>query len=63
MTIESNGEIIARQPRKSDSGNHYEGCWRMPGHHNCAVAEIERLRELVTRLGGTPVREGPKRDA
>jgi hypothetical protein len=23
---------------------HFDGCWRTRGHHNCAVAEVERLR-------------------
>ena len=22
---------------------HYEGCWRAPGHHDCAIAMIESL--------------------
>ncbi len=60
MTIESNGEVIARRTRESNDKNHYEGCWKRSGHHNCAVAEIERLTELVTELGGTPVCEGPE---
>lgn len=27
----------------SDGRTHWEGCWR--DHHDCAVAEVERLRE------------------
>ena len=23
---------------------HFEGCWRHPGHHNCAVTLIDRLQ-------------------
>lgn len=26
---------------------HWEGCWRDPAHHGCAVAEVERLRPIV----------------
>ncbi len=25
--------------------NHYQECWR--AHHECAIAEIERLREII----------------
>jgi hypothetical protein len=24
-------------------GSHWEGCWRTGGHHQCAIAEVERL--------------------
>lgn len=35
-------------PYAEDRGQtHYEGCWAARGHHNCAVREIERLREAV----------------
>jgi hypothetical protein len=27
---------------------HYEGCWRERGHHNCAVALVERLEKIVS---------------
>jgi hypothetical protein len=30
---------------KSDGQTHWEGCWRE--HHACAVAEIERLLEVI----------------
>jgi hypothetical protein len=31
-------------PYPEDTGRtHWEGCWRERGHHNCAVAEVERL--------------------
>jgi hypothetical protein len=34
-------------PYPEDAGRtHYEGCWRERGHHNCAVAEVERLRAV-----------------
>lgn len=29
---------------------HYDGCWRERHHHNCAVAEVERLRAEVKKL-------------
>lgn len=25
---------------------HWEGCWRDPGHHACAIAEVERLQAV-----------------
>lgn len=28
---------------------HFEGCWRLRRHHNCAVLEVERLREKLRR--------------
>ncbi len=35
-------------PYPDDRGRtHWEGCWREPGHHNCAVREIERLRAAL----------------
>lgn len=42
-------------PYAEDRGQtHYEGCWAARGHHNCAVREVERLREAVgeTTLSG-----------
>jgi hypothetical protein len=33
-------------------GTHWHECWRNAGHHNCAVAEIERLREQINQLVG-----------
>jgi hypothetical protein len=29
------------------SEKHYDGCWR--AHHDCAIAEIERLHEALPR--------------
>jgi hypothetical protein len=29
---------------------HWEGCWRVAGHHNCAVALLAEQRELIGRL-------------
>lgn len=34
----------------NDGQTHYPGCFREPHHHNCAVAMVERLAELVERL-------------
>lgn len=31
-------------------GTHWRDCWRTPHHHNCAVLEIDRLRERVVEL-------------
>lgn len=30
-----------------EPATHWPECWREPGHHACAVAEIERLRQAV----------------
>jgi len=45
---------------RNDSRTHWEGCWAEQGHHNCAIAEVERLtaeladckesRRLIERL-------------
>lgn len=29
------------------NGSHWEGCWK--AHHDCAVAEVERLRTVLSR--------------
>ena len=45
--IERLREII-KLPEPPDTGKtHGEGCWKDRGHHNCAVAEIERLRAEI----------------
>lgn len=37
--------MAAELPYADNPGaTHYDGCWRDRGHHNCAVAEVERLR-------------------
>lgn len=33
--------------RLFDLRTHYEGCWRSHGHHECAIAEVERLRSVI----------------
>jgi hypothetical protein len=33
-----------------DGQTHYDECWRMQRHHNCAVLEVERLEAEVMRL-------------
>lgn len=38
-------------PYPDDKGKtHYPECWRERGHHNCAVAEVERLRQDYAEL-------------
>jgi len=38
-------------PYPDDKGQtHYPGCWRERGHHNCAVAEIERVMLVNAQL-------------
>jgi hypothetical protein len=32
---------------KAPERTHWEGCWRDPKHHGCAVAEVERLERLA----------------
>lgn len=32
-------------PHGDEGSTHWEGCWRTRGHHECAIAECERLRE------------------
>jgi hypothetical protein len=29
---------------------HYEGCWKDPKHHACALTEIERLNNIIKIL-------------
>jgi hypothetical protein len=37
--------LRAAQAAPADRGTtHYEGCWRTRGHHECAIAEVERLQ-------------------
>ena len=46
------GESKVRLPYPDDRGQtHYDGCYQMPRHHNCAVVEIERLRAALKRHG------------
>ena len=34
----------------TDCQTHYEGCWETRGHHECAIAEIKRLQQVVSDL-------------
>lgn len=34
---------------KDRGGTHWDGCWREPRHHNCAVLEIDRLRAALAQ--------------
>lgn len=29
---------------------HWQGCWRCVGHHNCAVAAVDKLREAIAEF-------------
>lgn len=35
------------ESHRAEPVTHWPECWREPGHHACAVAEIERLRQAV----------------
>lgn len=41
--IEENRGVM---PHKTNERTHWLDCWRTPGHHNCAVAMVERLAAL-----------------
>ena len=38
-------------PGELNQQTHYDGCWRDPAHHGCAVAEIERLEGVMEKQG------------
>jgi hypothetical protein len=41
-----------RAPYPDNPGaTHFDGCWRTRGHHNCAVAEVERVTADADALG------------
>ena len=33
---------------------HWQGCWRCVGHHNCAVAAVDKLREAIDKYLSQP---------
>lgn len=38
-------------PYAWDSGQtHYDGCYRAKGHHNCAVARVDKLESVIRAL-------------
>lgn len=39
-----------RRLQVSNQRTHWEGCWREPSHHACAVALIERQREALESM-------------
>ena len=40
-------------PYEANPGStHWDGCWKAPRHHNCAVAEVYRLQEERSRYEG-----------
>lgn len=39
-----------RLPPDERARTHWDGCWRDPGHHACAVAEVLRRQAEVDRL-------------
>lgn len=40
-------DMVTMESYRADPATHWPECWREPGHHACAVAEIERLRQAV----------------
>lgn len=42
--LERIASTLERPCREYPGATHYPECWRDPGHHNCAIAEIESLR-------------------
>lgn len=36
-------ELEDARAQPATERTHYDECWRQPGHHNCAVQEVERL--------------------
>lgn len=50
-------------PYEDDKGRtHWEGCWRERGHHNCAVAMVERLTQAQEPVGYVVVYDNGKGD-
>ena len=40
-------------PYEANPGStHWDGCWKAPRHHNCAVAEVYRAHEERSRYEG-----------
>lgn len=52
-----------RPPQGHRGTTHWEGCWESRGHHDCAVAEIQRLRAQPSHQqqpGWLPIESAPK---
>lgn len=32
---------------ENPGATHFDGCWRTPGHHNCAVQRVEEVRRAT----------------
>ena len=59
---ETNGRPCDGLPYPDDRGQtHYDGCYRMHRHHNCAVVRGDELLELVRGL--VECIDGPRWDA
>lgn len=40
-----------RGPYPDNPGaTHYPGCWREPGHHNCAVERVRELEQALEKI-------------
>lgn len=42
-------EKIAMEGGMNEGSTHWEGCWKDRKHHECALAEIERLKRTLER--------------
>ena len=48
----------ARYPHEPRPGKtHYAGCWRAPGHHNCAVAKVYRSARALAQVHAPAIDE------
>jgi 3-methyladenine DNA glycosylase/8-oxoguanine DNA glycosylase len=55
MTTEGSAEVPAGDARAypyedNPGGTHWEGCYRAPRHHNCAVARLYECHDEIARL-------------
>jgi len=48
---------------RNDGRTHWEGCWAEQGHHNCAIAEVERLTAALVEIRDYPEGEDGRLDS